>query len=131
MCSEDSFDIVMVHAGEEFSSLPDRHSKSLYHKLIDMGADVVLAAHPHVLQGMEVYKDRLIAYSLGNFIFPEIGISPLCEESMILALGVYNSRIVYVRPIPVQMNNKIVTLDKSGTILKRFYLLTRDLGHIR
>lgn len=35
--------------------------------VIDAGADLVLGHGPHVLRGMEVYKDRLIAYSLGNF----------------------------------------------------------------
>jgi poly-gamma-glutamate capsule biosynthesis protein CapA/YwtB (metallophosphatase superfamily) len=129
MCSENSFDVVMVHSGEEISSIPDKHSKNLYHKLINLGVDVVFAAHPHVLQGMEVYKNKLIAYSLGNFIFPEIRISPRCYQSMILVLGVYNSRIVYVRPIPVQMSDYQIKLDKSGVILKHFYTLTKDLAH--
>jgi poly-gamma-glutamate capsule biosynthesis protein CapA/YwtB (metallophosphatase superfamily) len=35
--------------------------------VIDAGADLVLGHGPHVLRGMEIYKDRLIAYSLGNF----------------------------------------------------------------
>mgnify|MGYP000545459568 CR=1 FL=1 len=35
--------------------------------MIDAGADLVLGHGPHVLRGMEVYNDRLIAYSLGNF----------------------------------------------------------------
>ena len=37
------------------------------HTVIDAGADLVLGHGPHVLRGMEIYKDRLIAYSLGNF----------------------------------------------------------------
>jgi len=35
--------------------------------VIDAGADLVLGHGPHVMRGMEIYKDRLIAYSLGNF----------------------------------------------------------------
>jgi hypothetical protein len=35
--------------------------------VIDAGADLVLGHGPHVLRGMEIYKDRLIAYSMGNF----------------------------------------------------------------
>ena len=37
------------------------------HTVIDAGADLVLGHGPHVMRGMEVYKNRLIAYSLGNF----------------------------------------------------------------
>ena len=37
------------------------------HAVIDAGADLVLGHGPHVLRAMEVYKDRLIAYSMGNF----------------------------------------------------------------
>jgi len=36
---------------------------------VDSGADLVLGHHPHVVQGLELYKNRLIAYSLGNFVF--------------------------------------------------------------
>ena len=38
------------------------------HAVIDAGADLVVGHGPHVLRGMELYKDRLIAYSLGNFV---------------------------------------------------------------
>jgi poly-gamma-glutamate synthesis protein (capsule biosynthesis protein) len=38
-------------------------------RLIDAGADVVVGAHPHVTQGFEIYKGKLIVYSLGNFVF--------------------------------------------------------------
>ena len=41
--------------------------KTFSHAVIDAGADVVVGHGPHVLRGMEFYKDRLIAYSLGNF----------------------------------------------------------------
>lgn len=51
-----------LFAGEARGNLP-----LFAHTVIDAGADLVLGHGPHVLRGMEVYKDRLIAYSLGNF----------------------------------------------------------------
>ena len=36
---------------------------------IDYGADLIVGTHPHVLQGIEIYKNRIIFYSLGNFSF--------------------------------------------------------------
>jgi hypothetical protein len=41
--------------------------RTFTHAVVDAGADLVLGHGPHVLRGMEIYKDRLIAYSMGNF----------------------------------------------------------------
>ncbi|MEL6341754.1 MAG: CapA family protein [Myxococcota bacterium] len=43
------------------------HLREFTHTVVDAGADLVLGHGPHVLRGVEVYNDRLIAYSLGNF----------------------------------------------------------------
>jgi len=48
---------------------PDLHDIALRHQAIDQGADLVVNSHPHILQGFEVYRGRLIAHSLGNFTF--------------------------------------------------------------
>jgi poly-gamma-glutamate capsule biosynthesis protein CapA/YwtB (metallophosphatase superfamily) len=57
-----------VPAGREFFRGEDRGDlRAFARAAIDAGADVVIGHGPHVLRGMEVYKDRLIAYSLGNF----------------------------------------------------------------
>lgn len=42
---------------------------TLAHEAVDAGCDLVLGTHPHVLQGVEYYKQRYICYSLGNFCF--------------------------------------------------------------
>lgn len=61
--------VVMVHWGVERQDYPVQHQKTLAHAFVDAGADVVIGSHPHVMQGFEYYKNRWIAYSLGNFIF--------------------------------------------------------------
>ncbi|HLD18072.1 MAG TPA: AmmeMemoRadiSam system protein B [Patescibacteria group bacterium] len=65
--------IVSFHWGNEYEHFPIQRQKDLAHRAIDAGADLVIGHHPHVLQGMEKYKDGLILYSLGNFIFDQIG----------------------------------------------------------
>ena len=64
-------DIVAVafHWGSELATEPDETQKALAHLAIDCGADLVVGHHPHVLQGIEIYKDKYIVYSLGNFCF--------------------------------------------------------------
>ena len=61
--------IVYAHWGEELSRTPRDIEKKLAREYIDAGADLVVGAHPHVLQGFEYYNGGWIAYSLGNFIF--------------------------------------------------------------
>lgn len=64
-------DIVMVsvHHGPEYHHKPWSHTVDKYHALIDAGATMVVAHHPHVVQGFERYKKGFIFYSLGNFSF--------------------------------------------------------------
>jgi poly-gamma-glutamate capsule biosynthesis protein CapA/YwtB (metallophosphatase superfamily) len=72
--------VVAIHAGAEGSdALHVTGAEEIYlgedrgdaegfsHMAVQAGADLVLGSGPHVLRGMEIYRDRLIAYSLGNF----------------------------------------------------------------
>lgn len=61
--------ILVVHGGEEFTSLPSPYTRDRYLKFLDMGVDVIVAHHPHVPMNYETVGDKVIFYSLGNFIF--------------------------------------------------------------
>ncbi len=61
--------LVEVHWGKEYADHPEDYQVDFAHKYIDAGADAVIGMHPHVLQGIEFYKGKLIFYSLGNFMF--------------------------------------------------------------
>ena len=61
--------IVNFHWGIEKEYRPNDTQKTLAHLAIDEGADLVIGHHPHVLQGIERYKGKYIAYSRGNFSF--------------------------------------------------------------
>lgn len=61
--------IVIFHWGNEKEEVPDSNQTTLGRLAIDLGADLVCGHHPHVLQGIETYKDKNIVYSLGNFCF--------------------------------------------------------------
>jgi poly-gamma-glutamate synthesis protein (capsule biosynthesis protein) len=63
------FVVVYVHWGVERTNYPTDYQKSLARQYIDAGADAVIGCHPHVLQGLEFYKGKPIAYSLGNYWF--------------------------------------------------------------
>lgn len=65
------FTIVMPHWGIEYEKLSSQKQKDLARGWIDVGADMVIGAHPHVRQEVEIYKDKHIYYSLGNYIFDQ------------------------------------------------------------
>jgi poly-gamma-glutamate capsule biosynthesis protein CapA/YwtB (metallophosphatase superfamily) len=63
------FLIVSMHAGKEYTFFHSPRQKEIARAAIDSGADLVIGHHPHVVQDTEVYRGKLIVYSLGNFIF--------------------------------------------------------------
>jgi poly-gamma-glutamate synthesis protein (capsule biosynthesis protein) len=65
----DNIVIVVMHWGSELDTTPRPWQQALGRQFIDAGADAVVGHHPHVIQGIERYKGRYIAYSLGNFAF--------------------------------------------------------------
>jgi len=63
--------VAMPHMGVEYRAVAEEAKVATYHRLIDSGADLVVGAHPHVVQNTEVYQGKLIAYSVGNFLFDQ------------------------------------------------------------
>ncbi|MCD8222057.1 MAG: CapA family protein [Clostridiales bacterium] len=61
--------IAYLHWGIERDEIPQDYQRTMAKQLIDAGADLVIGAHPHVLQGIEYYQGKPIVYSLGNFVF--------------------------------------------------------------
>lgn len=66
---ESSLVIVSFHWGNENEYYPNSTQKNLARYAVDYGADLILGHHPHVIQGIEKYKNKYIVYSLGNFCF--------------------------------------------------------------
>ncbi len=60
--------IAFVHWGYEYKNLPNKEQKYLTKVFKDNGVNLIVGAHPHVLQPMEYHKDNFVAYSLGNFV---------------------------------------------------------------
>ncbi len=65
--------IVQFHWGIEYEPRPFETQIRIARAAVDAGASLVIGHHPHVIQTTEIYKDTLILYSLGNFLFDQIG----------------------------------------------------------
>lgn len=61
--------VVSMHCGVEQSRKPSPLQRAIAHAAVDAGADLVIGHHPHVVQPVERYRGKIIAYSLGNFVF--------------------------------------------------------------
>ncbi len=64
------FVFVTIHWGEELDTEPEPDDVGRAHALVDAGADAVFGHHAHRLQPLEFYKERPIAFGLGNFVWP-------------------------------------------------------------
>ena len=107
--------IVVAHAGEEFTALPSPYTRERYMQYLDMGADIVIAHHPHVVNNYELVGSKAIFYSLGNFIFDtdyqrsQFG----TEYGIVLKLFLSENGFTF-KPLPVKVDRtteKIICCD--------------------
>jgi len=92
--AKESADIVVVsyHWGDEYQTTHNAFQERIAHATIDAGALMVIGHHPHVVQEVESYKDGLIAYSLGNFVFDQ-NFSTDTREGMLLKVTLMDKKI--------------------------------------
>jgi len=61
--------VILYHGGSQYQQKHNKAQTEDAHYAIDIGADLFIGYHPHVLQGIEIYKNRHIIYSLGDFCY--------------------------------------------------------------
>ncbi len=98
--------VVSLHWGKEFIDYPATWQIRLARKLIDSGCDLILGHHPHVVQGYEKYKGKLIFYSLGNFVF-DMRWNKDCERGIMPFLKFDDTFILKeIKPVIIGKNSK-------------------------
>jgi poly-gamma-glutamate synthesis protein (capsule biosynthesis protein) len=103
--------VVAFHWGKEYELLPvagagiaPDNPREIGHLAIDDGADLVIGNHPHWVQPVEIYKDHLITYAHGNFIFDQMW-SKETREGVVGRYTFYGTRLVRVDYRPVLIEN--------------------------
>lgn len=118
--------IVNIHWGVEYALNQSERQEELARNLINFGADIVIGSHPHVLQPVEKYKDGIIFYSMGNFVFDQ-GWSRT-KDSMALNYFVDKDGNCSFEMIPIRIKNGYPTVTSNPFFVKRsFNTLTRKL----
>ncbi len=118
--------IVFVHWGVERNSEPEDYQFRMGKQYIDAGADAVIGCHPHVMQGIEYYQGKPIAYSLGNYIFNLRG-----ESTALFQLIIQEDGEVTAQLIPVQTNVlpfRLLTGEKKKEFFRYIESISFQIG---
>lgn len=94
--------IVSLHWGNEYLPEPEKWRQILSRQVVDAGADIIHGHHPHVWQGYEIYQDKPIFYSFGNFIFDQSW-SAATSHSQIAALTLSKTKIEDLKLFPIEI----------------------------
>lgn len=121
--SKSATTVVGYHGSKEYGYGPTDETRKRLHAAIDTGADIVIGHHPHVLHGFELYKGKLIAYSLGNFMFDQYIYET--HRSALLYVWMDGDRFYRAEAVPLYINGYRPTPAVGGV---RDYVLKR-LGH--
>lgn len=131
-------DIVVVsfHWSGELYTDPKQYQIDYAKLAIDNGADIVIGHHPHVLQGIQVYKGKYIAYSLGNFLFGTYSSSKV-KDSAVFEFTIQNKAVTGLRFYPVLVENHIVQFrtrlhdtENSARVIRDMQAFSKRFGTV-
>lgn len=106
--------IILPHAGFENIDAPLPEWRDMYKAFIDLGADVVIASHPHVPQGWEDYNGKRIYYSLGNFCFDKkIGNNPYWNKSLSVKVTIADNNQISFEEKCIVFDDGIIDIDET------------------
>lgn len=97
--NKDKIQMLSVHWGVEYSPEPTKEQIKQAHELINFGFNVVIGHHPHIPQGVEKYKNGIILYSLGNFLFGSR--NQYLNHNIAVMLHFDNKELLFCEIIPI------------------------------
>ena len=119
------FVILYAHVGMLFTRFPNPVIRDFVHQMVDEGADCIVTAHPHCLGGYEYYNDKLIVYSLGDFLMD--GASFRRRRAGILNIHMVNGKIDDWSIVPVETSMDLSVDFPSKKIEKR---MLKSFDHV-
>ncbi len=128
--------VVCPHWGEERLRIPSPQQIADARALMDAGASLVIGHHPHVVQGIERYRDGLIAYSLGNCIAGYAGFSDgdaiewnrTERTGLMLRIRLSSDALLDVESIPIFDDGLAVRVETTGAGEKHLRRVNRRLA---
>jgi poly-gamma-glutamate synthesis protein (capsule biosynthesis protein) len=124
---DDVLNVLLFHGGHEWTWKPEANTRSLYTELAHNGADLLIGSHPHTTQGFEWIGEKLVFWSLGDYVFAGMGGIEGGDEGLLIRLGYSGKTLVYFEPVPVKIKGPRSDIGPAEQ-LKRFYALSRELN---
>jgi poly-gamma-glutamate capsule biosynthesis protein CapA/YwtB (metallophosphatase superfamily) len=115
--------VVGFHWGYEYQHYPVGQQTKEAHAAIDAGADLVIGHHPHVLQGFETYRRRLIAYSLGDLVFDHVSVE---SGQTVLVDAILRPDGVKARLVPVYASGTGIPSLQHGAAARTILALVKE-----
>jgi poly-gamma-glutamate synthesis protein (capsule biosynthesis protein) len=130
--------ILSLHWGDDKYHFPSLGQIKKAHTIIDMGADIILGHHSHILQGVERYKKGIIAYSLGNFIFGEFLLPggqmerwlPRNRLTACIEFKVKKEMVIDYNIIPLWIGKELVPQILKGKEQKKAFLKIQQYSDV-
>jgi len=123
--------IAGFHWGTEYTPNPTSVQQQIAHLAIDNGADIVIGTHPHVVQADEIYQNKYIIYSLGNFIMDQMW-SEETQEGVLLYFYVMDDQIISYDLVPTHVIDysqvQIISKEEGENILQKIWDASSDLS---
>jgi len=117
--------VATMHAGEEYLSGYTIQQQEAAHSFIDAGADVVIGTHSHVVEPIEIYKEKAIFYSLGNFLFDQ---NFSFETTHGIAVDMeWNGIEMRYTLVPITIRNEEVSFSDSADSAKTLSSLINNI----
>jgi poly-gamma-glutamate capsule biosynthesis protein CapA/YwtB (metallophosphatase superfamily) len=121
--------VIQYHGSREYTDEPTLATETRLKQSIDEGAVLAIAHHPHVTQGFEIYNGRLIAYSMGNFIFDQFHYTTRFSYMLYVWMDGDRFHRAEVVPIHIQGYTPMPATDTvRQLVLKRAYELSARRG---
>ncbi|MCX8131806.1 MAG: CapA family protein [Clostridia bacterium] len=104
--------IVSLHWGIEYTYEPTKKQVEIAHEIIDQGADILIGHHTHRFQSIEIYKEKPIFYSLGNFIFDQR--DPENQQGFLMEMEYKDKKLARLSGIPFKIRDVSQIVPQSG-----------------
>jgi hypothetical protein len=120
--------IVSIHWGFEYQGQPDPYQETIAESMLAAGADLILGHHPHVTQPIDVPGGRVVAYSLGNFVFDQATGDTGYGLALRALFDGQGLRAVQALPLQAGPRPRLLTLKEADSLLSRLLPRPPRLG---
>jgi len=125
--NNNTINVILFHGGEEWSHSPNRQTRELYTGLVHEGADLIIGSHPHIVQGFEWIDEKIIFWSLGNFVFAGMQDTGGGDEGLLIRLGYFGKQLLYLEAFALILSGPRVDIAPERN-LEGFYRKSKALA---